>query len=311
MSNPPSSNAAVLSVPSTDDDSASTITADTKVPANFPPPKTDKPRPHVCGTCQRSFARLEHLERHERSHTKEKPFECPECKRRFARRDMLLRHQQKLHQTSTPSSRPRNRRESAGGIPSGQSRACKKSVAGPNPSNGPGLSMRPRANTISHVDSSTMKMIAAANASVQGGIPPTHTYSRHLSLAGLPIPSLDRGMPATMGQRGLQHGLPKLETSTLGSLDFSNGLRTAPPVAAAFNTEFDFEGLFGSGSTINPDALHYNRSPQSTALEQASPFAPPMNETPSRQTLDDSFDGLTGFEHQMSFRTNENVVDGI
>ncbi|EEU35442.1 uncharacterized protein NECHADRAFT_86231 [Fusarium vanettenii 77-13-4] len=178
-----------------------------------------------------------------------------------------------------------------------QSRACKKSVAGPNPSNGPGLSMRPRANTISHVDSSTMKMIAAANASVQGGIPPTYTHSRRLSLAGLPIPSLDRGILATMGQRGLQHGLPKLETSTLGSLDFSNGLRTAPPVAAAFNTEFDFEGLFGSGSTINPDALHYNRSPQLTALEQASPFAPPMNETPSRQTLDDSFDGLTGFEH--------------
>ncbi|KAH6680400.1 hypothetical protein B0J14DRAFT_444583, partial [Halenospora varia] len=52
----------------------------------------DKPRPHVCGTCNRSFARLEHLKRHERSHTKEKPFECPECARCFARRDLLLRH---------------------------------------------------------------------------------------------------------------------------------------------------------------------------------------------------------------------------
>ncbi|KAH7419230.1 hypothetical protein BKA64DRAFT_541098, partial [Cadophora sp. MPI-SDFR-AT-0126] len=52
----------------------------------------DKPRPHVCGTCSRSFARLEHLKRHERSHTKEKPFECPECARCFARRDLLLRH---------------------------------------------------------------------------------------------------------------------------------------------------------------------------------------------------------------------------
>jgi hypothetical protein len=74
--------------------------------------KTDKPGPHVCGTCQRCFARLEHLKRHERSHTKEKPFECPECARCFARRDILLRHQQKLHMTTTPSSRPRNRRES-------------------------------------------------------------------------------------------------------------------------------------------------------------------------------------------------------
>merc|ERR1712000_96827 len=99
----------------------------TKTP-NFPPPKTDKPRPHVCATCTRSFARLEHLKRHERSHTKEKPFECPECARCFARRDLLLRHQQKLHQSSTPSSRPRNRRESTSGTPA-QSRARKNSVA--------------------------------------------------------------------------------------------------------------------------------------------------------------------------------------
>ncbi|PVH67992.1 hypothetical protein DL98DRAFT_363433, partial [Cadophora sp. DSE1049] len=86
-------------------------TANSKTANNFLPPNTDKPRPHVCGTCQRSFARLEHLNRHERSHTKEKPFECPECERCFTRKDLLLRHQQKLHMTTTPS-RPRNRQES-------------------------------------------------------------------------------------------------------------------------------------------------------------------------------------------------------
>ncbi|KAG5359173.1 Respiration factor 2 [Yarrowia sp. C11] len=59
--------------------------------------RTDKPRPHVCLTCTRSFARLEHLKRHERSHTKERPFQCPICERCFARRDLLLRHRQKLH----------------------------------------------------------------------------------------------------------------------------------------------------------------------------------------------------------------------
>ncbi|KAK9464936.1 hypothetical protein V1512DRAFT_254990 [Lipomyces arxii] len=61
------------------------------------PVKTEKPRPHMCTTCLRAFARLEHLKRHERSHTKEKPFQCVSCQRRFARRDLLLRHQQKLH----------------------------------------------------------------------------------------------------------------------------------------------------------------------------------------------------------------------
>ena len=66
-------------------------------------PGAPKLKPYVCLTCTRPFARLEHLKRHERSHTKEKPFCCeqagdiPGCGRRFARRDLLLRHQQKIH----------------------------------------------------------------------------------------------------------------------------------------------------------------------------------------------------------------------
>ncbi|RFU81501.1 zinc finger adr1 [Trichoderma arundinaceum] len=297
--------------------SSSTITVNTtpKAPPNFPPPKTDKPRPHVCATCQRSFARLEHLKRHERSHTKEKPFECPECSRCFARRDLLLRHQQKLHQTSTPSARPRNRRESTSGVPPGQSRARKNSVAGTGHAatvNNPGANtMRPRANTISHVDGAAMQMIASANASVARGMHAGH--SRHPSLAGLPIHNFDQvfaGMSMNMGQRGIPHGgLPKLETGQIGGTDFDNALRTAPPLSA-FNPDFDFESLlFGPGTTINPNALHYNDSPPSMVMEQASPFASAMNDVPANPTFDDTFDWLSGFDHQMSFQTNENVVD--
>lgn len=83
-----------------------------KIPAKSSVIKTDKPRPHVCMTCTRSFARLEHLKRHERSHTKEKPFQCPVCERCFARRDLLLRHKQKLH-ASFMDSTPRAARGSA------------------------------------------------------------------------------------------------------------------------------------------------------------------------------------------------------
>lgn len=301
--------------------SASTITVNTtpKAPPNFPPPKTDKPRPHVCATCQRSFARLEHLKRHERSHTKEKPFECPECARCFARRDLLLRHQQKLHQTSTPSARPRNRRESTSGVPAGQSRARKNSVAGTSSqaaaaagtSSNPGANtMRPRANTISHVDGAAMQMMASATASVARGMHAGH--SRHPSLAGLPLHNFDQvfaGMSMTMGARGLPHGLPKLETGPMGGGDFDHALRTAPPLSA-FNPDFDFESLlFGPGSTINPNALHYNDSPPSMVMEQASPFASAIHDVPSNPTFDDTFDWLSGFDHQMSFATSENVVD--
>lgn len=70
---------------------------------NFLPPKTDNPRRHTCATCNRCFARSEHLKRHERSHTEEKPITCEQCTRRFSRRDLLLRHQEKVHMTSPPS----------------------------------------------------------------------------------------------------------------------------------------------------------------------------------------------------------------
>lgn len=171
--------------------------------------------------------------------------------------------------------------------------------------------MRPRANTISHVDGAAMQMLAAsANASVARGL----GHSRHPSLAGLPIHNLDHvfgGMSAVLGQRGLQHGLPKLETAQIGSNDFdASGLRTAPPMAV-FNPEFDFEGLFfGPGSTINPNALHYNDSPQSMALDQTSPFGQGLNDVTSTQHFDDSLDWVTGFEHQMTFGNNEHVIDG-
>ncbi|KAL2752982.1 hypothetical protein ACRALDRAFT_2044665 [Sodiomyces alcalophilus JCM 7366] len=306
------------------DDSASSITVNTKAPANFPPPKTDKPRPHVCGTCQRSFARLEHLKRHERSHTKEKPFECPECTRCFARRDLLLRHQQKLHQTTTPSSRPRARRESTTGAP-GQSRARKNSVAShhataaANAGSGP-ASMRPRANTISHVDGSAMQMMGGSANPQVARMPPSHGHNRHPSLVGLPMhhhidPSFG-GMASAMGQRGVNHNLPKLETHVItNSMDFTNnGLRTAPPMA--FNGDFDFENLlFGPGSTINPNALHYNDSPPSLGLDPTSPFMTGLHDGMSdmlsaNHQMDDSFDWLTGFENQMSFNGADNAVDG-
>ncbi|ROT38260.1 DNA binding regulatory protein AmdX [Sodiomyces alkalinus F11] len=307
------------------DDSASSITVNTKAPANFPPPKTDKPRPHVCGTCQRSFARLEHLKRHERSHTKEKPFECPECTRCFARRDLLLRHQQKLHQTTTPSSRPRARRESTSGTP-GQSRARKNSVAGhhagagTNPGSG-AASMRPRANTISHVDGSAMHLMGGSANPQVARMPPSHGHNRHPSLAGLPMHHhMDAGfggMATAMSQRGVNHNLPKLETHAItNSMDFTNnGLRTAPPMA--FNGDFDFENLlFGPGSTINPNALHYNDSPPSLGLDPTSPFLSGLHDgmpdmmLSANHQMDDSFDWLTGFEHQMSFQGADNAIDG-
>ncbi|KAF2397865.1 hypothetical protein EJ06DRAFT_532865 [Trichodelitschia bisporula] len=203
----------------------STNSPDATVPlkvesAAFPPPKTDKPRPHVCTTCSRSFARLEHLKRHERSHTKEKPFECPQCTRCFARRDLLLRHQQKLHQAGATSSRPRGRRESTSSVQSAV-RVRKNSIAGnvPGVNGAPPATMRPRANTISHVDSAGLGLVREFYQPVNFEFDYRPTFP-----------------------------LPKLETRT----PIAPGLRTAPVP----QVEFDMDKLFGA-STINPAQLHF------------------------------------------------------
>ncbi|KAJ5674516.1 uncharacterized protein N7477_004450 [Penicillium maclennaniae] len=254
---------------------------------NIPPPKTDKPRPHVCTTCGRSFARLEHLKRHERSHTKEKPFECPDCARCFARRDLLLRHQQKLHMTSTPSSRPRNgRRESTSGAPGGANRVRKNSVAN-NAS-----SMRPRANTISHIGGNSLGLPDGANPSSAPNHP-GHTYH----------PSLSSSVGSSMDYRGFSsghppvNGLAKLETS---GLPWTCPVICGPP---QFTAALTWASM-----------LHFAGSPQGFGDTPASPFGHnPHGMHPATDPMMDeemNFDWMNGFDAAVALGNgNDSVID--
>ncbi|KAI9783237.1 MAG: hypothetical protein M1839_004077 [Geoglossum umbratile] len=279
---------------------------------DFPPPKTDKPRPHVCGTCSRSFARLEHLKRHERSHTKEKPFECPECTRCFARRDLLLRHQQKLHMSSTPSSRPRaGRRESMSSITgSGPGRVRKSSVANStgSGSGGPGApTVRPRANTISHVDGATLGMFANSQNGILG-------LSHLPSLAALHGPGgyEFRSMSTALGHHGNFHALPKIDTHGL-DIGIGGGLRTAPPYLPV---DADYGHYFyPPGPTVNPAQLHFSDSPHThSMMTHSPPFQHAFPGMPAGQVLmedDDRYDWMQGFDNRIAFSAqNENAVEG-
>ncbi|KAF4551226.1 Respiration factor 2-like protein [Elsinoe fawcettii] len=220
----------------------------------FPPPKTDKPRPHVCGTCTRAFARLEHLKRHERSHTKEKPFECNECSRCFARRDLLLRHQQKLHFAQGQTRQRNGRRESVSAASTASNtRVRKNSIAASTASSaavGYG-GQRPRANTLGHLDLTTLGLMSRAN--VLG------LNDHRMSVSGLPgAGNVEyRGMSNSMGHHGPIHNLPKLETNGLKQ-DIEASLHTAP--AFPGSQHFNFDQAFSqptNGNTVNPAQLHF------------------------------------------------------
>ncbi|KAL8947497.1 MAG: hypothetical protein Q9222_006226 [Ikaeria aurantiellina] len=257
----------------------------------------------------------EHLKRHERSHTKEKPFECPECSRCFARRDLLLRHQQKLHLTTTPTSRQKARRESASSTAaSGSMRIRKPSVSGPSGS----ASMRPRANTISHVDNATLGMLAAANSSNvrHGGMDLNLGHVQHPNLSSLPGVSgyQFRGMSTAAGHHGNPHGLPKLDTHNF-NVDVAASMRTAPPYAG-FNGDTEVESLwYGQGSTVNPAQLHFSHSPHSLSMDPMnSPYSQNFHFMQQHHTgpeEDSTISWMSGFDNQMSFsNANEQAIDG-
>ncbi|KAG9517372.1 hypothetical protein KCU93_g8810, partial [Aureobasidium melanogenum] len=246
-----------------------------KAQSKFPPPKTDKPRPHVCGTCGRSFARLEHLKRHERSHTKEKPFECQECKRCFARRDLLLRHQQKLHFTNNPSSRPKNnRRESTSGpVNGGRVRKGSIANAGTAAVNAGG---RPRANTLGHLDLGSLGLMGVV-------APVDAQRSNHASMAHHRMSMNNQQRPSNLDLNGInsmthtgmnqQDGfdLSRVDTHT-SHVDFGEPLthiHTAPAYTSMQPS--DLEQLFTpGGNTVNPAQLHFAASTASQPINLQS-----------------------------------------
>ncbi|KIW66388.1 hypothetical protein PV04_05724 [Phialophora macrospora] len=60
-----------------------------------PPSTAAQPR-FPCRYCDRRFKRPDHVQRHERRHTKETPYKCP-CGQAYPRHDLLTRHQKSAH----------------------------------------------------------------------------------------------------------------------------------------------------------------------------------------------------------------------
>ncbi|PFH60584.1 hypothetical protein XA68_10685 [Ophiocordyceps unilateralis] len=93
-------------------------------------PRTESPRRRdqnpknlPCRFCPKRFRRVEHVQRHERTHTKEKPFPCiwEGCGKLFARRDLLNRHEKLVHLNEGASKESSRRRRSSAACASSQS----------------------------------------------------------------------------------------------------------------------------------------------------------------------------------------------
>lgn len=160
--------------------------------------------------------------------------------------------------------------------------------------------MRPRANTISHIDGTALNLLMSQGIGRTHGIP---SFTHHPSLNGFSGHNgFDfRAMPG-YGQHANIHGLPKLETHGL-NINLGGSLRTAP-IPGMNGEGFDPEKMF-SGSTINPAQLHFGAS-------MGAPASPFHNFPPFASTLDDddSFDWTGGLGETLVNGTAEGAVDG-
>ncbi|KAL8675555.1 MAG: hypothetical protein Q9168_000067 [Polycauliona sp. 1 TL-2023] len=177
--------------------------------------------------------------------------------------------------------------------------------------------MRPRANTISHVDNATLGMMAAANslAARHGGMDLGAGNGHHSALNGLPGVSgyQFRGMSTAVGHHGNPHVLPKLDTNNF-SVNVGASMRTAPPYANLGGMDVD-NLWYGQGDTVNPAQLHFSYSPQALSFEpMSSPYNHSFSNMPQHNMgIDDSntFAWMSGFDNQLSLDTaNEQAIDG-
>ncbi|KAK3316432.1 hypothetical protein B0H66DRAFT_576328 [Apodospora peruviana] len=86
--------------------------------------RQQKPKTLPCKYCSKRFRRVEHVQRHERTHTKEKPFSCgwERCGKTFGRRDLLVRHEKLVHlNEGSNKDGARPRKPSSGGAAAGPS----------------------------------------------------------------------------------------------------------------------------------------------------------------------------------------------
>jgi len=177
--------------------------------------------------------------------------------------------------------------------------------------------MRPRANTISHIDLGSMQNHASRS---QNGMPPiyghhssasigTHQGYGSLAMPGY-HPSYAASMPSsatlptstsmhTPTQQVFSHSL-RIETSGLG-LDIGGGLRTAPVF-----TNPAYEAFFGpASSTINPAHLHFGTSesgpPQSPFTSNFGPYSAGLE-------TDAHFD-WTAMDENFLTNNNDSAID--
>ncbi|KAI0396554.1 hypothetical protein F5Y17DRAFT_465077 [Xylariaceae sp. FL0594] len=265
----------------------------TVVPANENTEgKQQKPKTLPCKFCDKRFRRVEHVQRHERTHTKEKPFACvwDRCGKTFGRRDLLVRHEKLVHLNEgygKDGTRPR-KPSSAGGaaqqpLPSenhadtemaGMTRAHPQhypSEPVPPPMSGP-TTLQPDPRLPSRAGACNLDLLSdaatqIASANEVNSMQPMMTDLSQSSSAMPRIKPYDEGM--SYGDRGRE--------SDVGPM--SMGLPGQAPPSSTFDDYNLFMDEFATSSHFLPQAFEVD---QGVSLWPRGALSKPSSQFPSR-----------------------------
>lgn len=199
--------------------------------------------------------------------------------------------------TTTPASKPRQvRRDSIVGAATSTAKIRKNSVASTAP---PG---RPRANTISHIDGNAVGKLVASSTSNNGESTPAVEDVYNLAR----VHTADEHFFPQYARNASHHGQgPPGRVNTQGLGLSTNGAMRTAPIESSLNAGFDFDQLFGPGSTINPAQLQMGDAHPPSAAYNSGQY---QGLTNARSVVeeDENFDWMRGFNHQMSFNHGVN-----
>lgn len=167
--------------------------------------------------------------------------------------------------------------------------------------------MRPRANTLSHIDTNALDLLATSNVTGKNA---NVSHVHRSSDSRLPGVSEYQYRGFSTTSNGALHGLPRLNTSALPT-EHAGGLRTAP-VYGGFPNELSMSTfVFGPNNTINPNQLHVGGM-QGFGVDDMS-VQYPYSEASNIRMLQDgeNFDWMAhGFENQRFFNhSNESAIE--